>query len=98
MATELAGPSYRRAKFGLTVPFGLTEPRSASRSSMFCIDSGYFTYIITTRRITSGELSKNRNGLVDRAITMVPGKRPVSGNQFGLTMPAPLLLEAEIGY
>ena len=31
-------------------------------------DSGYFTYIITTRRMTSGELSKYRNGFVDLAI------------------------------
>ena len=30
--------------------------------------SGSFTYIITTRRITSGELSKYRNGFVDRAM------------------------------
>jgi hypothetical protein len=27
-------------------------------------DSGYRTYIITTKRITSGELLKYRNGLV----------------------------------
>jgi|GEM_PF-5920219 len=26
-------------------------------------DSGYFTYIITTSRVTSGELLKQRNGL-----------------------------------
>jgi hypothetical protein len=33
-------------------------PRSAKRSSTFRSDSGYRTYIITTRRITSGELLK----------------------------------------
>jgi hypothetical protein len=38
-------------------------PRSAKRSSTFRSDSGYRTYIITTRRITSGELLKYRNGL-----------------------------------
>jgi hypothetical protein len=41
----------------------MSMPRSASRSSTFRSDSGYFTYIITTRRITSGELLKQRNGL-----------------------------------
>ena len=38
-------------------------PRSNSRSSTFLRDRGYFTYIITTSRITSGELLKQRNGL-----------------------------------
>jgi hypothetical protein len=33
----------------------MSMPRSASRSSTFRSDSGYFTYIITTRRITSGD-------------------------------------------
>jgi hypothetical protein len=33
------------------------------KSSTFRSDSGYRTYIIATRRITSGELSKYRNGL-----------------------------------
>ena len=41
-------------------------PRSASRSSTLRSDSGYRTYIITTRRITSGELLKYRNGLLMR--------------------------------
>jgi hypothetical protein len=31
-------------------------------------DREYFTYIITTRRMTSGELSNQRNGFVDLAI------------------------------
>ena len=41
-----------------TVSWQMSMPRSASRSSTFLSDSGYFTYIITTRRITSGELLK----------------------------------------
>jgi hypothetical protein len=41
----------------------MSIPRSAKRSSTFRSDSGYRTYIITTRRITSGELLKYRNGL-----------------------------------
>ena len=40
----------------------MSIPRSAKRSSTLRSDSGYFTYIITTRRITSGELLKYRNG------------------------------------
>ena len=36
----------------------MSIPRSAKRSSTFRSDSGYRTYIITTRRITSGELLK----------------------------------------
>jgi hypothetical protein len=39
------------------------DPRSARMSSTLRNDSGYLTYIITTRRITSGELLKYRNGL-----------------------------------
>src|ERR1700691_4011396 len=41
----------------------MSIPRSAKRSSTFRSDSGYRTHIITTRRITSGELLKYRNGL-----------------------------------
>ncbi len=40
----------------------MSMPRSCSRSSTFRSDSGYLTYIITTSRITSGELSNQRNG------------------------------------
>ena len=40
--------------------------RSAKRSSTFQSDSGYLAYIITTRRMTSGELLKYRNGLLMR--------------------------------
>jgi len=42
----------------------MSIPRSASRSSTLRNDSGYLTYIITTRRMTSGELLKYRNGLL----------------------------------
>ena len=41
----------------------MSIPRSAKRSSTFRSDNGYRRYIITTRRITSGELLKYRNGL-----------------------------------
>jgi hypothetical protein len=39
---------------------------TANRSSTLRSDSGYRTYIITTRRMTSGELLKYRNGLLMR--------------------------------
>lgn len=45
-------------------------PRSASRSSTFRSDGGYFTYIITTSRITSGELLKQRNGVGGLALDL----------------------------
>jgi hypothetical protein len=47
-----------------TVSWLMSIPRSAKRSSTFRSDSGYRTYIITTRRMTSGELLKYRNGLL----------------------------------
>ena len=40
------------------------DPALGQRSSTLRNDSGYFTYIITTRRMTSGELLKYRNGLL----------------------------------
>jgi hypothetical protein len=44
---------------------GLCRSRARDRrSSTLRRDSGYFTYIITTRRITFGELLKYRNGLL----------------------------------
>lgn len=50
------GPNrFRQSR---TVSWQMSMPRSASRSSAFRSDSGYFTYIITTRRIASGELPK----------------------------------------
>src|SRR3546814_3637124 len=45
--SDLAGHHSR------TVSWQMSIPRSNSRSSTFRSDSGYFTYIITTRRITS---------------------------------------------
>ena len=59
---------------GLTAPFHqnrtvswlMSIPRSANICSTFRSDSGYRTYIITTRRMTSGELLKYRNGLLMR--------------------------------
>ncbi len=65
----------------------MSMPRSASRSSTFRRDSGYLTYIITTRRITSGELSKYRNGFVDSAMPETLGAPAVICNQFGPTVP-----------
>ena len=47
-----------------TVSWLMSIPRSANRSSTLRNDSGYRTYIITTRRMTSGELLKYRNGLL----------------------------------
>jgi hypothetical protein len=43
-------------------------PRLASRSSSFRSESGYFTYSVTTRRITSGEELKRLNGLAGLAL------------------------------
>src|SRR5580704_12754061 len=47
-----------------TVSWLMSIPRSAKRSSTLRSDSGYLTYIITTRRMTIGELLKYRNGLL----------------------------------
>jgi len=47
----------------LTVSWQMSIPRSNSRSSTFRRLSGNRTYIITTRRITSGEELKKRNRL-----------------------------------
>ena len=38
-----------------TVSWLMSIPRSARRSSTLRSDSGYLTYIITTRRMTSGD-------------------------------------------
>ena len=46
-----------------TVSWRRSIPRSNSKSSTFLRLSGYFTYINTTKRITSGEELKQRNGL-----------------------------------
>jgi hypothetical protein len=44
----------------------MSIPRSANRSSTLRSDGEYRTYIITTRRMTSGELLKYRNGSLMR--------------------------------
>src|SRR5271167_1585046 len=62
----------------------MSIPRSASRSSTLRSDSGYLTYIITTRRMTSGELLKYRNGLL--MAQSLP--RPEAPRAFGLTEPS----------
>ena len=43
-----------------TVSWLMSIPRSAKRTSTLRSDSGYLTYIITTRGMTSGELLKYR--------------------------------------
>ena len=46
-----------------TVSLQMSIPRSWSRSSTLRSESGYRTYIMTTRRMTSGDELKCRNGL-----------------------------------
>jgi hypothetical protein len=41
-----------------------STPRSASKSLIFLSGSGYFTYIVTTRRTAAGKLLKYRNGVL----------------------------------
>ena len=53
-----------------TVSWQMSIPRSASKSSTFSSDSGYLTYIITTRRIISGDELKQRNGLGGTALDL----------------------------
>jgi hypothetical protein len=60
---SLANNGAKRFHQWRTVSWLMSMPRSASRSSTFLRLSGYFTYIITARRITSGEELKWRNGL-----------------------------------
>jgi hypothetical protein len=47
-----------------TVSWLMSIPRSAKRSSTFRSESGCLTYIVMTKRMTSGELLKYRNGLL----------------------------------
>jgi hypothetical protein len=42
----------------------MSIPRSERRSSTLRSESGYFTYIITAKRIISGELLKYQKGLL----------------------------------
>src|SRR5208337_2715947 len=66
-----------------TVSWLMSIPRSASRSSTLRSDSGYLTYIITTRRMISGELLKYRNGLLMAQAYNGQALRQA----FGLTLP-----------
>src|SRR5271170_658362 len=69
-----------------TVSWLMSIPRSASSSSTLRRDSGYRTYIITTRRMTSGELLKYRNGL------LMPEANTVgTAREFSLTPPYAML-------
>src|SRR5271165_1447709 len=70
-----------------TVSWLMSIPRSASRSSTLRSDSGYLTYIITTRRMTSGELLKYRNGLLMAQAYNGQGLRQA----FSLTLPCLML-------
>src|SRR5271166_4887038 len=62
--TSAANIGPKRFHQNRTVSWLMSIPRSASRSSTLRSESGYRTYIITTRRMTSGELLKYRNGLL----------------------------------
>ena len=55
-----------------TVSWQMSIPRAASRSATFRSDRGYLTYLITTRRITSGDKLKQRNGLGGAALDLRP--------------------------
>jgi hypothetical protein len=80
---------------GLTAPFHqnrtvswlMSIPRSANICSTFRSDSGYRTYIITTRRMISGELLKYRNGSCAEANTAGDSR------EFAVTPPARELVE-----
>src|SRR5258708_39934206 len=77
-----------------TVSWLMSMPRSAKRSSTFRSDSGYLTYIITTRRITSGELLKYRNGLLmAEATTARDGPKNWSDTASERTGGVPLFVE-----
>ncbi len=60
------GGEYRANRFhqNRTVSWLMSIPRSASKCSTLRNDSGYLTYIISARRMTSGEQLKYRNGLL----------------------------------
>ena len=59
--TPIPKPKKRKWR---TVSWQMSMPRSASRSSTFRSDSGYFTYNNTARRMISGELLKYLKGLL----------------------------------
>jgi hypothetical protein len=58
-----------------------------SSSSTFRSESRSRAYIIPTRRMTSGDESKYRNGLVDLAMPTDLNRRRYRAAKFGLTMP-----------
>src|ERR1022692_1208785 len=57
-------------------------PRSCSRSSTLRSESGYFTYIITTRRITSGDELKCRNGSAGLVMAAPASGPRLAGGEF----------------
>jgi hypothetical protein len=83
--TNLSGE--HRAKPVPPEPDGLVadvDPALGQQSSTLRSDSGYRTYIITTRRMTSGELLKYRNGLL-----MHEANTAGTAREFPLTPPSP---------
>jgi len=64
LPTDAAGVSHHIR----TVSWQMSMPRSNSRSSTLRELSGKRTYISTTRRITSGDELKRRNGLGGSAL------------------------------
>jgi hypothetical protein len=62
--TDMNAAAHDTSNDGSTPGGGGESDRLGSRSSTLRSDGGYRTYIITTRRITSGELLKYRNGLL----------------------------------
>ena len=56
-----------------TVSWLMSIPRSANKSSTLRSDSGYFTYIITTRRMISGELLNIGTGCSWHEVTTASG-------------------------
>ena len=69
-----------------TVSWLMSIPRSASRSSTLRSESGYLTYIITTKRMTSGELLKYRNGSL--MVQVYHGQEPPAFGLMVWTTPA----------
>jgi hypothetical protein len=61
--TQFAHRRWNRFHQCRTVSWQMSIPRSKSRSSTFRRLSGKQTYIMITRRITSGDELKQRNGL-----------------------------------
>ena len=66
-----------------TVSWLMWIPRSAKRSSTLRSDSGYLTYIITTRRMTSGEAVEIPEWVAHGSKLPQPGK----AQEIGLTEP-----------